>query len=103
MCISSSFFVFNVDFFRFSFPISVVPFRCFCSNIISDLVDFDDVDSAEKSENSAIQKNPTNFVRRNAWMRTSLRRSPAKYEIKKPQLSRSNNVQITEKLLGLER
>jgi len=42
------------------------------------MVDFDDVDSQDKTE-SVVQRTPQNFVRRNVWMRTSLKRSPAKY------------------------
>ena len=41
----------------------------------SDLPDFDEVDVA--SPRSQKSQNASNFVRRNAWTRTSLRRSPA--------------------------
>jgi len=41
----------------------------------AEMPDFDDVDSPNRA--SATHPNPGNFVRRNAWMRSSLRRSPA--------------------------
>ena len=42
----------------------------------SDLPDFDEVDvTSPRSQKS--RENASNFVRRNAWTRTSLRRSPA--------------------------